>query len=428
MRLLLTLLVSLCSCVPTPVNPIETEPLIQGDAECAFEGIRHVEVPAGYSKHSQMLNLRYRVFPGTRPDAPTVVVIPGGPGQNIMQNTPRAWFALGAIPEDYTTIYTDARGSGCNTFPSLAEPDEEVFTTENTARDVLAIIRQEGLQDYFLYGASFGTAQATITAALANTDGGPIPRRIILEGALGHAFDSFEQYFSAYQSEWSRVLPSLDPAWEFHFKKEPWSTTLYWSREQWGMFVSAQLILGDYPGQGHMLHYWLNGLSRKDSNAQSYVSTFMAGVGKTEPSPMFRTIACREIWGEWKAVREIRDGQLQAIGSDLCEGMNSRTALFDSKNWLVSSPITYFNGPYDPTTTTNQTDYHFKHQTEVERQYITVPNAAHAPLTLGLAARNCATDVWRAFEADAKALENALSNCTRPGEKAVEMLIAPPGT
>jgi pimeloyl-ACP methyl ester carboxylesterase len=402
--------------------------VIRSIVPCGVSGIRDVEVPVSLDANARRLQLHYRVFPGRQPGAPTVVVLPGGPGDPIMQKSPSDVFALGAVPDDYTVIYVDPRGVGCNTFPPLEQPDETVFTTENLARDAVAIIEKEGLDDFFLYGASYGSAHATVTAAFLAAGGLPRPRRIVLEGALGRAAPSFDAYFAAYQAEWKRVLPLLDPWWRDGFKYEPWSPLLHWSRDQWGMFVSAQLILGDFPGHGPILDYWLDGLSRNDPAAQSYVGGFMAGVGQGEASPLFRTIACRELFGGWRSGREIRNGELHAVGDDICAGTSFRAAHpYDSKAWSVGAPVTYFHGPFDPTTTTAHAEYHRDGHEDVHRQFVTVPDASHAPLTLGLAARGCAANVWRALESDDAALKSALATCTRGDEAPVKVEVREPG-
>ena len=57
--------------------------------------------------------------------------------------------------------------------------------------------------------------------------------------------------------------------------------------------------------------------------ATDYVSSFMNAVppdGFDGASPLFRTIACRELWGSWQSGCEIRDGALRAKGTEVCAG------------------------------------------------------------------------------------------------------------
>jgi pimeloyl-ACP methyl ester carboxylesterase len=397
---------------------------IASTVPCELEGVRTIEVPAVYGRSgSSRLAYRYRVFPSERAGAPTVVVVPGGPGGDIMRHSPSDPLALGAIPRShFNVIYTDARGSGCNSYPELPEAAADVFRTEHLARDLLALVRHEGLDDYMLYGASYGSAQITVAAALAEQEGSGVPRRLVLEGPLGRAFDSFDAYAAAFGGEWERVEPLLPAEWTAALTHEPWPESLHWTREQWGSFVWAQLILGDLPGQGPILGFWLSGLSRRDPAAERFVATFMEGVGYGEPGTLFRTIACRELWGGWQTAHEIRDGALRAIGDDLCTGI-ARDAPYDAAAWQSSVPITYFHGAHDPTTTTAQAEYLFATRERAAQQLVVVPDASHASMTLGLAGRGCAAAVWRALDEDPGRLGEVLRDCA--GGAPIELRTAP---
>ncbi len=346
-----------------------------------------------------------------------VVVVPGGPGGDIMRSSARDAYPLGAVPSaDFDVIYTDARGSGCNAVADAdlaPETADAVFRAEEVGMDVAAVVRHAGLDDYILYGASFGTVAATIAAHALERDGGARPRALVLEGTVGRAFESFDAYFDAFRTEWARVEPMLAPVWRAELAKEPWSPTLKWSRDQWGLFVAQQLILGDIPGRGHSLVYWLDGLSKQTVAAQSYVAGFMAKAATPgTPSSLFRTIACRELWGSWRSGREIRGGALNATGEDLCGGA-PKVEPYDAARYLLASPVYYFQGPFDPTTTSSQAEHHFDAQVGAPRAFVTVPDAAHAPLTLGLRERGCSSAAWKAIAARLD-LTAALATCAGP--------------
>jgi pimeloyl-ACP methyl ester carboxylesterase len=153
---------------------------------CDFDGVRSIDVEAIASTPDALrLQYRYRVFESARPNATTVIVVPGGPGTSIMGMTPDDAFAIGAIPSDqFRIIYTDARGSGCNTYP-LEAVQPGMYRSEELARDILAVVQHEQLSDYLLYGASFGTVTTTIATALAPQLSIAPPQRLVLEGAVG---------------------------------------------------------------------------------------------------------------------------------------------------------------------------------------------------------------------------------------------------
>jgi pimeloyl-ACP methyl ester carboxylesterase len=394
---------------------------------CDLSGVRSVDVPLEYANpYSGTLSLRYRVFPTSRPDAPTIIVVPGGPGADIMHTAPTDPTPVGAIRTTaFNVIYADARGSGCNVQPDLPSP-EKVYTIEAVARDLLAVVRAERLTNYIMYGVSFGTAAATVATSIARAEGTSLPRRLVLEGTVGHSFSSFDEYFAAFAAEWDRVKPLLSPVWQTALSTEPWPPALLWSREQWGEFVSAQLILGEVPGQGPILKVWLDGLSALSPTAQQFVGGFMAGVKPGAlPPPLFRTIACRELWGSWRAGREILDGGLRAPGEDVCGG-HAADAPYDSKTRRVDVPITYFQGPHDPTTTLAQATYHLDNHASAPRQFVIVPGASHAPLTLGLQVRGCSESVWQALDVDASGLDAALRACAGGDPVELRTLAAAP--
>ncbi|MBT9558174.1 MAG: alpha/beta hydrolase [Myxococcales bacterium] len=403
-------------------SPLPEPPIIESMATCDHEGVRSVVVPAHDGDDAPRLRLHYRVSPAESPNAPTVVVIPGGPGQAIMHESPTRPFALGAVPYPAVSLLSlDVRGSGCNVYSDDAGPPEQVYSIDRAASDVASIVAAEGLTDYVLYGASFGTAVATAAAHELERRGLPAPKRLVLEGALGRAFPSFDAYFDAFEAEWRRVVPMLGPAWQTAFATEPWPELLFWTREQWGAFASAQLILGDYPGEGHLLDYWLDGLSAEDDAAQAYVAAFMHSVPDfratapiTATERLFRTVACQELWGGWLPGRELRAGELHAVGEDLCASGLERP--WDASRYPSQVPVVIFHGPYDPTTDTEQATAAYDAHAGASRAFVTVPDAAHAPLTLGLAARGCAPAVWAALvsaEPDLGALlEETLSTCT----------------
>lgn len=335
-----------------------------------------------------------------------------------MERDARAAFALGAPRPEDTLIVIDGRGSGCNAIELGQEDAARWFTIETVADDVLAVVRARGLTDYVLYGASFGTTTALVAASRSQSSGLPPPRLVVLEGVVGRAFNGFESYFSEFEREWRRVKPTLPAAWRLEFEREPWSTTLFYSREQWGAFISLQLILGESPRDGHLLNHWLDGLSRRDPVAQQYVGSFMASVNvASAPSPLFTSIACNELWGSWRSGRVVMNGELRASGEDVC-GPGVRAATWDSTRFRTDVPIVVFHGPFDPTTTTAQARFFVDGHTPKPR-LVTVPRASHAPLTLGLAGRRCASGVWTALLGGREPLEAALTSCNQGGAEPV---------
>jgi pimeloyl-ACP methyl ester carboxylesterase len=401
----------LCGC---PANGQESKSL----ASCSATLLPGVEVPYHYNDPtSKKFIYRYRWIPAADPRATTILVLPGGPGQSIMNDDPARPFALGAIPHQrFHLIYTDPRGSGYNQ-RGLAGEDlpPSAFQTPFLARDVLEIIKKRGLTNYILYGASYGTVQATVVAKLAEELGIPPPKAVVLEGIVGKSFESFDVYFSEYQKEWERIKPQLPNVWRTALTA---NVLPHYSSEQWGAFISSKIILGAIPGYGPLLKYYLERISLQDPRILAEVDAFMKSVPGATPLKNFELLACEELWGGWKPERRLEKGKLVAAGRDLCQG-KGLSRPYDSKNWLLSVPIFYFQGPYDPTTTPQQAQYHFEHQTASARRYFTtVAEASHAPMTMGfksLSGPSCAEEVWKAIDqfprAADLALQQALAKC-----------------
>lgn len=390
----------------------------ESNVACDYPGVRSVDAPATADPNGPRIRFRYRAFEAS-PTAPWVFVVPGGPGQSLIAEDASSNFALGAVPTaQFNIVYVDARGSGCNVFPDLGTlPDEDAYTIQRVASDVRAVIERESPDEYYLYGASFGTAVVTVAAHDLAQSAVPLPKSIVLEGVLGRAFASFDEYFAAFKSEWARVQLLIPSSWRQSLTAEPFADPNGYTRYQWGAFVSQQLILGDYPGYGHLLSYWLNGLTANDAAANAYVQNFMSSVPAGIPSQpsggLFSTIACRELWGHWLPGRELSGAELNAVGADLCSGMPRND--YDSVDYLSTIPAVYFHGPFDPTTTTAQAQYHFDNHHGSVRDFITVPNTAHTPLTLGLAARGCAPQVWQAIRGQQQ-LATVVASCAQSGE------------
>src|SRR5258708_40258619 len=108
----------------------------------------------------------------------------------------------------YPTLFgslTAPRGAGCTVGPP-ASP----FSTDTLARDILTIIKSVHVTDYTIFGASFGTAEATVLEQLIEADPSiPRPRALVLEGCIGHAWNGYQDYFQGFATEWDRVKASV---------------------------------------------------------------------------------------------------------------------------------------------------------------------------------------------------------------------------
>jgi pimeloyl-ACP methyl ester carboxylesterase len=377
-------------------------------SQCSGPNVHTISVPYFYGEAgTAFFDYAFEFVPSAYPNMPTVIVLNGGPG-GITIGHP-----FGSVPSVFNVIYTDQRGTGCNQIQSMSLPTR-FFRTVYLAQDILALIDRLKLTNYILFGASYGTQHATVVASMAEKLRMVRPSAVVLQGISGHAFRNYEEAFQAYTNEWERVKTLLSPKVVSLFDSS--TLPLGFSSEQWGMYISINLLNGDLPGQGHyfqqLFKYLEAGDPKSHEQLRDYLNkSFMSQYSpRIPPEPIFKIIGCREIWGSVKMVRRLVNGRLTAAGPNICAGLGFDEP-YDSKQWPISSPIYYFQGPFDPATPMSQARYHFQHQSRAKRYFITVGQAGHGPLTRSLAYLGCAEKIWSAIGLDPSQLSVALSSC-----------------
>lgn len=375
--------------------------------------IKSVRVPWDPSKpKSPTFEYRFK-HEEINPLAPTVIIIPGGPGQTSISNVDQ--WPLGAVPANFNRVLTDPRSLGCN---YVAETQALVpyLKTEFVVNDLFLMIKSLKLKNYIIYGASYGTVVATQLTKKIETEKLDLPTALVLEGAVGKKFDNFDSYFYFYQYEWDRLNAQLPARWKTYFQTG--QNEKAFNRQQWGSLITSDLILGDIPEapvKGPIFIWHMNLLelyfSKKiTANEQPFLPNLFSKLqAATFPNLFFRMIACGELWGDWYYGRSLENGRLNRTGKNVCEGIDYKNP-YDASKYLVSVPIYYFQGSRDPATPMQTALYHFTVQTKSNRQFLTVAGAAHAPLTSSL--RGCADDLWAAISSQ-RTLGRELSPCSR---------------
>src|SRR5688572_3671556 len=108
MKSLACFLVLASGCAIDPDSDLDTG---KGDGACASPEVQRIARPLDpRAPKAGSFEYAFRLIPGTDPDAPLVIFLPGGPGQTSIES-PRDAFA---IPARYSLVYTDPRGVGCN--------------------------------------------------------------------------------------------------------------------------------------------------------------------------------------------------------------------------------------------------------------------------------------------------------------------------
>src|SRR5690349_7867087 len=231
----------------TPPPELARPPAPAEGSACAGSppGVVTIERPMfPDSDGSGTFGYSFKRYAGTDPSAPTVIFLPGGPGgASIDTERPPL-----ATPR-YTLIMTDPRGVGCNAPPRPDYYPSQFYSSVNFADDVIALIEDQQLDNYIVYGISYGTLLGTILANRIEERGLPRPRAVVLEGVLGEAFtpDTPADYLG-FQERWRDVRDRLDPSIRQQLMADPLPGGL--SAEQWGAAIAAALPRGASPDTG----------------------------------------------------------------------------------------------------------------------------------------------------------------------------------
>lgn len=380
------------------------------------DGMITIQVSLNHQqKLSKKVNYKFQ-FIKMDPALPIIIVVGGGPGQATMSSTGRP--ILGAFPEKANLIYTDPRSVGCN---DSSEFTDRSLTSYNVSADIAAIVAylaKNKLNNYFLYGASFGTQAVTQATYMIEKSKLPPPQAIILEGIGGHDYDGFQDYFKHFQTEWDFIKANelSQPLKTFFEAPLPVATSATeYSSRIWGQFVASQVILGYVPQPQqkieHLLQWYLTSEVGLPSAQQQMLGMALGtNDGYTiSMSRLFKMIACQEIWGEMYMGRDIQNGQLVAFGDNLCAGLKKHNP-YDSKKWKIKTPIYYFQGAHDPTTTLEHALYHFQNQNKSTKKFfVNVNKAAHAPLSITL--KPCSEFIWKSILNSGVDLQIILDQC-----------------
>ncbi len=353
----------------------------------------------------------FRYKAASKPGAPVLVYLPGGPGQASMDHAP------GFVPEGWGYLMTDPRGVGCNTLATL--PRKEVssafFRTEEIARDVVAAIKDRDLTDYVVFGISYGTLLGTTVAYELEQDKVAPPTAVVLEGVLGRAFgDDFVG--GEYIKQWDRVRTVLpaDVLTELDTKAAPFGiSSLGWSRILGGMMPMGPVDVANYIAS---LTSTTPEATRQEILAE--LNARAAAVQLTAPGEveMYRQVACREIMDTvpssdldvvFKAGKLVRNS---AEEGTKCKELTV-TDPFDSKQQQFSAKTYYFLGDSDVATPHWQGMYHFTNHTGPSVNITTV-NGGHNPLEYNQLA--CAPSLMASIAAGGADLSTALAGCPMP--------------
>jgi len=341
------------------------------------------------------------------PSQPTIIHLPGGPGG-------------GSIGErinlhKFNYINVDPRGIGCN-YHSEATFSRQALTSWQTIMDIAQVIETLDLNNFVIYGHSYGTVMATILAAeLERNRPKYIPKAVVLEGVVGHHQGSLRLSMENHISKWNRMRSEFPVIYQFFAKGRPNLESL--SAEKWGHFLiqagnkyeeMSQDLLAFIGEWEDWISYGKKGPSIlkieghndreenvRDSKARGRDSAMVMSV-----------VGCQELFQDWSPLKvELgSNGDLNLFPfdidgkiPDMCEGIPP-TKIFDSRDFRIKAPLYYFQGETDPQTTLESARYHERHQTEATSiQFIEVKRGGHNVTDAGAPLGQCMDEIWHSI-------------------------------
>jgi len=398
--------------LPAPTRPVA--PALQSACLTAPEGVMTIERPMFPERAgSPTFGYSFKIFPGTDPAAPTVIFLPGGPGEASIA----AERDESLVPPSYTLILTDPRGVGCNAPESVDQYPSEFYETEWCADDVLAIVETLGLDNYMLYGISYGTALATVTASRAEAQGITPPTALVLEGVLGRVFAANDEVEAAFQSEWRLVRDRLPEAVRLQLLATPLPLGL--SAAEWGAGITTMLSLGTVQPPLPVAESLLLSLA-PEATAEEQQTLHDTVVALAESSidefglRLHREIACHELTETNFGTLALEGGEL--VPTDLYCTSEPLDRPYAARRWPVSVPIYYFSGSDDPNTPSWQAQVHYDAEVGAKRELVSIIAAGHNPVGLNLT--DCAPALWEAMRAGTGFAE-AVGTCAWPTQVSV---------
>lgn len=347
-----------------------------------------LEVSVDY-KSNQFGNTKisYKLSPNFSVDKKTVIYFNGGPGGTSVDSD----FVL---LDDVNVIYFNQRGAAFSR-PENQELflNQDYYSSENTARDALEIVKHLGLKQVIAYGMSYGTVPATIFGHLFPQ----YTHNVILEGVV-YDGQSRLWYASHRIKLLQKYFDKLDPSLK--------ESILKYSRQSEifpGWFSSiAQKIMYDANFEKRLtssLKELLDSqgsLSPEDNEkriieklkSRSYDSiATMQDMLWFSPT-MFKFIACKELNGQnelsnFDAVFNEKDKLIpyENKSNDVngCQKLNiTKTGTYSAENYPLSVPVYYFQGTTDGATTAEFAVWHYKKAAKGKAMLVLAKQAGHS--------------------------------------------------
>lgn len=388
--------------------PFSSEPVCIGD-ECSI--VQQIKSNDGKINEVPYL---FKYKPAQN-NAPTVVFIPGGPGDILSIYKLDEFMAMVGVPQNFGIILIDPRFTGINRSDTALSFTNSI-TSFGVAEDIYSIITSLNIDNYILYGVSYGTVPATIVAAIAKNNP---PRAVVLDGTVGRAFKQSE-YHKEFSKQWTTFVQSIDRnTWvKFKDRVKNFIKQKLFTPDDFGEIILA-LFMPD-PNEGALA--FVNQVAHApEQGAYAYIKYYVDlihGIHADKGTKLFHAlILCREISPDSHPdsadfAFNGESDELQSGGRANCSQYikSKQINLFDSKKYQISVPIIYLQGENDPATPTPQSLYHFKNQkTATEKYYVYRPKGRHGLISDEF--KKCNTHFWTMLNVNVESSVQELMSC-----------------
>lgn len=368
------------------------------------------------------------------PGKPTIIEIPGGPGQGYIGKMDEATSA-GIVPKDYGVITIDPRGVGANDYGTDAMGGN--YSSDLEVSDILAVIKKEHLQNYMIHGQSYGTIVATkLGSLLSQNEQIQQPRAIVLSGIVNSAFDDqlkeynrqLERIVGSFTfNEKSRLQQAMEQLLTVPFKGDQ---SAFSAALMNGLLFNIEDEHSSFGPNTPNLKKFLKMLSSGKVDSNDPIYQLMLGyaqqyAGKTSDfsavkrrNTMAEEIKCTEmsVLGEEARVSfDLQAFQLKLENAD-CEKKGYRLSKpYESRKYqIVGIPLYYFQGTIDPATPATEAKKHYGFQSSTEKIYVAISGYSHTNL-IGMT--KCRSGLWDAIAKSPDDLEKTISVCDDPNVK-----------
>jgi len=343
--------------------------------------------------------------------SPTVVFIPGGPGQSSIQLNVRTFLHL---PDDFGIIQTDPMFVGANKHPDAAS-FKGATNSIQVARDIQLALESVDAKNVIIYGSSYGTVPATILAARLSKIG-EAPRAVVLDGVVARAI-SIEEAKLGYLEQWQRIKNQVGSSAVVAFDR----TAIRWKED--GVLNEKELskiLIYLLFFSSDKLALALSAIEQGDAMWAQQLFTYTkskVGISYEEDEIWFQgVISCRELFPDSNPDVDPFEYDFQgnlelAPVGNVCEKYKGKRPvdLYDSKQHQIKAPVIYLQGEYDPAISLWQVKYHSYNQKSLHKDIVIVPKGHHISLMTSL--NRCNSDFFKELQRNPKTAKRALEPC-----------------